>query len=183
MAHVAGAELQRFTGAYWELRPAYDRGDVDARAYWSLLGEAVGAPVDAELAAGLLERDIALWSRVDERMLAWAHALVDAGVRVGLLSNMVAEIGTHLRDELRLFEGFASVTYSYEVGLAKPDPGIYHHALESLGVAPQETLFVDDRIRNVEAAHGVGMHAHHFCGHDELISEIDERYVFVSERS
>jgi FMN hydrolase / 5-amino-6-(5-phospho-D-ribitylamino)uracil phosphatase len=42
-------------------------------------------------------------------------------------------------------------------GLRKPDPAAYLHALKTLGVAPAECVFVDDRRRNVEAAIAVGM--------------------------
>lgn len=178
MAHAAGAELGPFTDAYWQLRGAYDRGELGGPAYWLLVGERVGAHIGAELTAELVEHDIALWSRVDDRMLGWANALADAGVRVGLLSNMVAEIGEHLRDTMRLFDRFASVTYSYEVRLAKPDPRIYHHALASLGAVPHEALLVDDRAPNIESARAMGMHAHHFRGHADLVAEIASSYSF-----
>jgi putative hydrolase of the HAD superfamily len=182
MARVAGVQLERFTDAYWRLRGAYDRGELSGSAYWLAVAETVGARIDAALTSELVHRDIALWARVDEEMLSWVNAVAGSGVRVGLLSNMVAEIGAYLRDALRLFEGFSSVTYSYEVRLAKPDPRIYHHALASLGAAPHETLFVDDRGANVEAAQRIGMHVHHFRGREGLIAEIDDLYTLVSAR-
>jgi putative hydrolase of the HAD superfamily len=179
MARVAGVEPAGFDDAYWSLRPAYDRGELDGPAYWQLLAERTGARIDGDRVADLVERDVALWARVDETMLAWANGVAERGVPVGLLSNMVPEIGEHLRDSLRLFDRFASVTYSYEAGLAKPDPRIYHRALESLGAQPRETLFVDDRAANVGAASSLGLHVHHFRGRNELVAEIAERYVFA----
>jgi putative hydrolase of the HAD superfamily len=183
MAHVAGVEPSRFGDAYWHLRPAYDRGELDGRTYWHLLGEEVGIRVDADLTAELVARDIRLWARLDARMVEWANAVAERGVPVGLLSNMVAEIGSYLRDTLQVFERFTSVTYSYEVGLAKPDARIYHRALESLGAPPDETLFVDDRVANVESARAVGLHAHHFSGHDALVADVDATYTFVPTSS
>ena len=182
MAHLVGAEPGRLMDAYWEHRPAYDRGELDARSYWPLVGESIGATLDEERIVALGGLDLALWSRVDQRMLDWANAIAATGTRVGLLSNMVAEIGAHLRDGLGLFERFASVTYSYEVGSAKPDPRIYHHALASLGAEPHEALLVDDRQPNIEAALGLGMHAHHFHGHDDLVADVGARYLFVRQR-
>lgn len=180
MARVAGAELPRFTEVYWQLRPAYDRGELDGPAYWQLVGESLGSRIDAARTAELVERDIGLWANVDEQMLAWANGVAESGTPVGLLSNMVAEIGAHLRDALGVFERFAAVTYSYEVGRAKPDPQIYHRALDALGAPPHETLFVDDRPMNVEAAQALGLHAHRFLGRTELETEIDRLYSFVS---
>lgn len=182
MARAAGAEPELFADAYWRHRESYDRGEVDGPAYWRLVGDAVGARVDDDLVARLIESDIALWTRLDEPMVDWVREIVDRGVPVGLLSNMVLEIGAHLRDELLLFEGFASVTYSYEVRLAKPDPGIYRRALESLGAAPEEALFVDDRVANVKAARALGMHAHHFGGRDRLVADVAAHYELVPSR-
>jgi putative hydrolase of the HAD superfamily len=180
MARSVGAEPELFTDAYWELRPRYDRGELDGPAYWSAVGAKLGTSIDAGLAAGLVQRDIALWSRVDDPMLGWANAAASDGVRVGLLSNMVAEIGVHLRDSLRLFERFAAVTYSFELGLAKPDPRIYERALTDLEAEPHEALLVDDRAPNVEAARSVGMQAHLFRGRDALLAEIEASYVLVA---
>ena len=43
------------------------------------------------------------------------------------------------------------------LGLRKPDPRIYRHALEALGVAAREAVFLDDIGRNVRAARELGI--------------------------
>jgi epoxide hydrolase-like predicted phosphatase len=48
---------------------------------------------------------------------------------------------------------------SHQVGVAKPDPGIYQEALRRLGVASQAVMFFDDVRANVEAASALGMRA------------------------
>ena len=55
----------------------------------------VGAALAGELGAALIDQDIALWTQLDSRMLVWVQGLIDRGVKVGLLSNMVPEIGRH----------------------------------------------------------------------------------------
>jgi HAD superfamily hydrolase (TIGR01509 family) len=47
---------------------------------------------------------------------------------------------------------------SAEVGLAKPDPAIYQLTLDRLGVRPEEAIFIDDHVRNTDAAHLLGIH-------------------------
>jgi epoxide hydrolase-like predicted phosphatase len=47
---------------------------------------------------------------------------------------------------------------SAEVGLAKPDPAIYQLVLDQLAVAPPEAVFLDDMVRNTDAAQALGMH-------------------------
>ncbi len=53
-----------------------------------------------------------------------------------------------------LFDVFVE---SSVVGLRKPDPRIYHHACEALGVAPPEAVFLDDIGRNLKSARALGM--------------------------
>jgi putative hydrolase of the HAD superfamily len=54
---------------------------------------------------------------------------------------------------------FDDIVVSAEVGMAKPEPAVFRLAVERLGLAPRECVFVDDWDRNVEAAREVGMPA------------------------
>jgi putative hydrolase of the HAD superfamily len=51
------------------------------------------------------------------------------------------------------------IIYSYEVGLAKPDPRVYRLLCDRLSVRPGEVVFVDDRPENVKGASELGIHA------------------------
>ena len=46
---------------------------------------------------------------------------------------------------------------SYEVGLVKPDPAMFEHVVETLGVQPDSIVFLDDNEINVEQARAVGL--------------------------
>ncbi len=62
---------------------------------------------------------------------------------------------------------FDSLFLSYEIGIHKPDAGIYAFVLQSANLNPSETVFIDDSLVNVEAAQlqGIkGIHIHN--GHD-----------------
>jgi putative hydrolase of the HAD superfamily len=179
LVEIAGVPHAVFEPVYWASRSAYDRGDVDGVGYWALVGRDLGVSFDADQRARLIAADTEVWTVLDEAMLSWASEVGAAGVPLALLSNMVREIGIHLRDELHLFDGFAHVAYSYEVGAIKPDPEIYAHVLAALELEPPDVLFVDDREANVVAARALGWNAHLFRGRDGLLSELDERYEFV----
>ena len=72
----------------------------------------------------------------------------------------MAEFREFWRAMLPLDELFDVVIDSSEVGMRKPDPRIFHLALESLGgVEPGRAVFLDDYPGNVVAAQSVGMHA------------------------
>lgn len=75
-----------------------------------------------------------------ERVL---RGLRSAGVGIGVVSNIAFD----LRDVLAL-HGIADLVdayaLSFEVGAIKPDPRIFHAALDPLGVSPEAALMVGD---------------------------------------
>ncbi len=56
----------------------------------------------------------------------------------------------------------------------KPDPFIYNHLLESYDLHPHESLFIDDKIENVEGAEGVGMKGILYTCSDGLKKQFEE---------
>ena len=67
---------------------------------------------------------------------------------------------------------FETAVVSGEVGLAKPDPRIYSAAIERCRLAPERTVFVDDRLENVEAARAFGMHGLQFIDAGALRTDL-----------
>ena len=94
----------------------------------------------------------------DEELIAYVRGLRPR-MKTGILSNS----GDGARREEARRYGFPElvddIVYSHEVGLAKPDPAIYHLACERLGVEPARTVFVDDVPVNVKSASRLGLHA------------------------
>ncbi len=80
-----------------------------------------------------------------------------AGLRTAILSNMGDSVLTNLEREFAWLGNFDVLVWSYQLGMAKPDPAIYRHTLENLGTRPEETLFVDDKQVNIDAAKALGM--------------------------
>jgi len=82
--------------------------------------------------------------------------------QTALLSNAWGNLREVLERDWKILDAFDQVIISAEVGLMKPDEAIFCLALERLGVAPGEAVFVDDFAHNVEAARLAGLHAIHF---------------------
>src|SRR4030095_2990743 len=74
-----------------------------------------------------------------------------------LLTNNVAEFGNLWRPMIPVDELFAAVIDSSGVGCRNPDPRIFQLALDAAGSRPEETIFVDDAIENVNAAERLGI--------------------------
>ncbi|CAN0830322.1 Flavin mononucleotide hydrolase 1, chloroplatic [Linum grandiflorum] len=70
---------------------------------------------------------------------------------------------------------------SCTIGKRKPDPDLYLEVVKQLQVDPGSCIFVDDRIRNVEAASEVGMKGIHFKNADSLREDLAKLGINVSQ--
>lgn len=106
-----------------------------------------------------------------EPMHAFVDDLVADGYRLGVISNGVHEWVPWWEAMIPLRDRFDVVVHSCQVGLRKPNPAIYYHALVQLGVEPHEALFLDDFDAMVDGARSIGMHVVHVTDHDAAIAE------------
>ena len=133
---------------------ALERGESTPEEFEQLLAARIvcrdGRQVSAD---GLLARMFAGTTYCDP-MHGALQAAREAGLRTGLLSNSwgMADYPRHLFPSL-----FDVVVISGEVGMRKPEERIFRHAVDLLGLAPEECVFIDDLEVNVTAAEGVGM--------------------------
>ena len=117
-------------------------------------------------------------SAPDEEMLGAVRRARAAGIRTGLVSN---SWGTRRYPREVLAELFDGVVISGEVGIRKPAPEIYAIGAESIGLAPDACVFVDDLPFNLEPAAELGMATVHHRTARETLSEL-ERLLGVSLR-
>jgi putative hydrolase of the HAD superfamily len=157
---------------YWAYRHAYDRGDLNAAAFWHKTATGAGISITPAQLADLIAADTDYWSTLNPPMLAWVHRLQQAGIRTGILSNMPDAMETGLRARHKWIESFDHQTWSHAVNLAKPELAIYRHAAEGLNTPPANILFIDDRAENIEAAIASGMQAIQYTDHDTFIREM-----------
>lgn len=133
-----------------------ERGELalaDARQAILERSTAAGHPVDLFAAFAALAR-----SGIRDEMVAVAREARAAGLRTAIVTNNVREFGDSWRAMLPIDEIFHAVVDSHEVGMRKPDPRIFAHALDRLGgVAPERAVFLDDFAGNVAAAERLGM--------------------------
>ena len=92
---------------------------------------------------------------------------------IWLLSNTNAK---HIDDELKkryLFPDLVDgAVYSFDVGVRKPDKSIYGIALEKVGVQPDQCVYIDDLIENVEAGRDAGFISVHFKSLNQLKADL-----------
>ena len=152
--------------------------------------EAAGVPADKELVHELnetrmkafAENGVHLW----EDSLPTLRELRARGLRTAIVSN--CDHSTRpIVDELGLEGEADAVLLSFEVGVAKPDPGIYWAALDALDARPEEAVFVDDQAAYCEGAEAIGIRSFLILRDDadppEGISAAEDRVVLHDLRS
>jgi HAD superfamily hydrolase (TIGR01509 family) len=87
--------------------------------------------------------------------------LKQAGYKLYVLSNMSREFIDFLRQK-EVYANFDGDVVSCEVGVVKPMPEIYDILLEKFSLEASQTLFIDDRRENVDAAAEKGIEVFHF---------------------
>ena len=144
----------------WDtMREDRDRGKLTVAQSFERTLRALGAESGPDLLADLSRRD-AEFSRSYVRLcddtvpfLAWLRS---RGVRIALVSNC-ADTTRALLDYLGIIPLVDAVVLSCEVGSVKPYPEIYVTALEELGVAAVDAVFIDDQPTFCVGAQAVGV--------------------------
>jgi len=177
-AEIANLPVEEFIRAFWANRVEYDAGRWTPAEYWHSVATITGTHFeDSELPA-LIRREIELWNSYDSRVLRWTRQLRAAGVRTAILSNLPRPLGEELRSTPGFLEHFDHVTFSYELGVVKPQPEIYRHAMDGLGVEPAQALFLDDRQDNVDGARAVGLRGESYTTWEDFTgSGLPARYA------
>lgn len=125
-----------------------------------------------DMASRYLDTDqlSAIWNETDREIRAGygelsplipgaREVIAEFGTRycLGLIANQPREARA-LLDSLSLIDAFQVIVLSEEVGLFKPDPAIFRHALGSANAASAECLMVGDRLDNdIRPAQALGI--------------------------
>jgi putative hydrolase of the HAD superfamily len=176
LTEAGGGDLELLIGVYDEDgdHPWHqvERGELGI-AEWAVeitrRGTEAGIEVDFSPLQALLG-EMTVHTQVVDRV----RSLRSAGYKLGLITNNVREASASWRALVPVDELFDVVVDSSEVGMRKPNPAIFLHALELLGgVEPEAAVFLDDSPGNVVGARRAGLHAIHVETPAQAIAELD----------
>lgn len=145
------------------------RGEISVEDYWAEVTRHLSLSPD-DLAA--LQRDFYSGDSLDLELVALIRDVRGRGMMTGILSNNTPDLLDTIR-ALQIDTLFDSCVISAQIGVMKPDPRAYLAMLESLDVAPQHALLVDDFAHNIEGARTIGMSAIHFVPGMDLRAALD----------
>ena len=142
-------------------------GAITSEQMWANIGKSLKLPP-----SDLHELKQDYWEgKWNTRLLDYFQTL-KSDYKLGIISD--AETGAREAVKEWVNEDlFEVIVFSAEEGICKPDPRIFYSTLKRLGVKASATIFVDDRIRNVEGAKQLGMHAIQYENFSQLVSAIE----------
>jgi len=144
-------------------------GEISVAEHWENIRQMFGLDQ-----AGIDEFQRQFWDgdRLDAELVDTIRSL-RGRYKTGLLSNAFSDLRQVVTELLKISDAFDDMIISSELHLMKPDPRIYQVALQRLGVAAQEAIFVDDLPWNVEGARSQGLHAVHFRTRSQALAEVE----------
>lgn len=93
-----------------------------------------------------------------------------------VLSNWSAETYEGMEEKYPFLKDFDGKIISGRDFLIKPDPAIYELAISRFNLIPEETLFIDDRLDNIEAAQNLNFQTIHLRN-PSLIQDLIDPYI------
>ena len=147
------------------------RGDITKKEHLRLLSEIFEiSPKKVEI---LFEKTINENVIENKELFDLIFRLKKKGYKMGILSTQQHLSRTSLVPE-KYYEIFDAMEISCDDGLRKPDPKAFHLILKRLDAIPEETLFVDDKQENVDAAEKLGMNALTFQNNKQFFSDLEK---------
>ncbi len=160
---VSPKELMNLTYLDWDKTAI---GELDSKSYWERVAKVLEA--DPEM----LRKRVLNTYPIDKRMIDFLKKIKKQYTLV-LISNQIYDWLEEVINKNDLRSIFDYTANSYEVGVRKPDPKIFKYALNLTKSMPEETLFIDDSLKNINAAKNLGMQTIRFSNFVKFSKEIN----------
>lgn len=175
--HIAGygysGEMLERIGRAMMQNPVWNEMD---RGVWTneeLLQGFIAADPGIEKDIRLVFSDMKTIVRERPESSAWVRSLKAQGYRTYYLSNYSYRARTEAAEQLSFLEEMDGGIMSYTVQMIKPNADIYEKLMETYGLRPEESVFLDDSPANVEAAAKLGFHTIQVYSQEQAREELN----------
>ncbi len=147
VAQTLGLPVEDFQREYTNLRPARYTGQLDYAVSLRYIVGKLGRKSSEITIKTLTERRQSAFTahlrRIEPEILDMLNEITSSDIRLALVSNTD---GSEVLDwaDSPLARFFEVTVFSHAVGMVKPDPHIYQHACQNLGVSPSNCIFIGD---------------------------------------
>ena len=144
-------------------------GEITEEEHWRQVMKTLKRPADEY---PRIQQEFFGGDVVDRTLLDFLRSLKPT-YKIGLISNAWSGLRAWIERE-KFEDVFDVMIISAEVGTAKPAEAIFRMALDQLGVSPNEAVFVDDFLVNIEACEELGMKGIHFRDSESAMQELKD---------
>ena len=143
-------------------------GEASVDEIWKYVQDQLGL-VDEDMAD--FKKDFFAGDEIDQDLMNFIRS-IKKKMKSGMITNAWPGMRHYIEDVWNIANAFDVIVVSAEVKLVKPHPEIYNLALEQLELNPEETIFIDDFIENVQGAEAIGMTGIHFVSTDDVVAKL-----------
>ena len=170
--------LSRFMGSkYEDFRPKIDKifdklekGRITEKEFWQKLFQIFKIPSKKNYKNFLTEEFRDNWT-LNKGTVKIAKSVQKSGYKIAILSNTIDPHVKYLKKK-GWYKPFSILVLSSEVGMKKPKIGIYKLTLKKLKVKANESIFIDNKKKNLIPAKKLGMKTIHFRNAKQLETEL-----------
>ena len=119
-------------------------------------------------------KDVGAMVRRNDYAIPWIKELQGKGYRCLYLSNFSEKARKECAASMDFLPYMDGGILSYQDKVIKPMPEIYQLLIDRYELVPEECVFLDDTVRNLEAAQKFGIHTIHFTSQEQAIRELRE---------
>jgi HAD superfamily hydrolase (TIGR01509 family) len=161
------AQFPQHRDVLHDLNVRADHGFIDKLTYLNEAAEIVGVSSNEVLAGIARENTL-------NRPLVDYIATLKPHYKIGMLSNIGRGWIEDFFDRNQLNNLFDAVVLSNEEGITKPNPLVFQHTAEKLGLEAGECIMIDDRPENCAGAEAAGMKSILYTSNEALYTSLDE---------
>jgi epoxide hydrolase-like predicted phosphatase len=171
LAERLGMEYEDIIKIVFESQSSFSAsiGEISAEEHWAEVTKRLRRPASE---TETIHDEFFAGDVIDHEIVEYLRSL-RADYHIGLISNAWLDLRDYITGQ-KFDDAFDHMVISAEVGVIKPEARIYQIALEQAGVSPNEAVFVDDFIENIEGCRDVGMHGIHFQNPQLAMGELKQ---------
>jgi epoxide hydrolase-like predicted phosphatase len=142
-------------------------GEISSEEHWAAVIKRLKRP-DSELTT--IRDEFFAGDIVDRTLVEYIRSL-RGKYKTGLISNAWGDLRDFIVRE-KFDDAFDKMIISAEVSTMKPEAKIFQIALEQFGVRPNEAVFIDDFLINIEGCEKVGLKGIHFEDPESALKQL-----------
>ncbi len=158
-----------------ELIRRYEKG-MPSEVFFHEMGKLINIPFGKDVVRGIESIEYSFFQPIDKRMYDLLNNL-SRDYSLAVLSNIISPHKEYVLKRYHIQEIFDYFFFSCDLGMRKPEPEFYEHAVRNMGIKPEEAVFVDDCKTNVEGGMKYGIPSLLFTSVDKLAADFSSMNI------